>query len=153
MEWEVGTFRLDNSLCSSWKWNILFYLCSKSSSLQLSLELGNALTVDKRLIALYSSVRRSHGQQPTTTCGGGASHSQLGKWIKKIYPRRARGASGENLVTFDAFDKHLFVKDFYGPVTHRRSFLFNNCRTENGNIKHKRKTWRNKSQILFSIYQ
>ena len=38
--------------------NILFYLCSKSSSLQLSLELGNALTVDKRLIALYCSVRR-----------------------------------------------------------------------------------------------
>ena len=39
--------------------NILFYLCSKSSSLQLSLELGNALTVDKRLIALYSSVHCS----------------------------------------------------------------------------------------------
>ena len=61
--------------------NILFYLCSKSSSLQLSLELGNALTVDKRLMALYCSVRRNHGQQQTTTCGG-ASHSGPGKWTK-----------------------------------------------------------------------
>ena len=72
---------------------------------------------------------------------------------KMFYPRRTGAASGENLVTFDAFDKHLFVKDFSGPVSHRRSFLFNNCRTENGNIKHERKTWRNRSQTLFSIYQ